>query len=615
MKKFISIILMLLALNIYSQNPCQDGTIIIDGDAIDAVLLENTNSTGLTLPLWLNAGKSLAAGNRVKLISVVEFNTITLNGTTTLTFNEVKTIGTSPETVPAGKVWKVEAIVKHANAFASGFTASSNSPVCQGGTLNLSATTVAGATYSWTGPNGFTSNVQNPVINNASQAAAGTYSMTATLNGCTSTASTTDVVVNALPVSTFTNTPSLVIVNNNNTFTPTLSGASYSWVFDQGTPATSTAINPIVQWSNAGNYDVTLTVTDNKGCASSTQQVVAVSNCTPGQPSSDFAWSPSSPQPGQTVIFNPTTTGATYDWSFTGGSITTSTDENPDVSWSNAGTYSVNLTVTSGGCFTTTSQNIIVKNSASITYNFTGNIENFIVPIGINSIIIEAYGAQGGNGNPARGGYGSYIKGTFSVTPGETLKIMVGEQGHSNKTECDGGGGGGTFVTKSDNTPLCIAGGGGGYSKTYNGYDAVITNNGIAGLTHPSETSKPAGLGGTLGNGGGGGYFSAGGGGLLSNGGNSTGDPSYATGGKSFINGGEGGIGQNGDTGAKGGYGGGGGGLNNCYGGGGGGGGYSGGGAGGHYGSGGGGGSYNSGTNQTNTAGIQTGNGKVVITY
>jgi uncharacterized delta-60 repeat protein len=76
-------------------------------------------------------------------------------------------------------------------------TASSNSPVCVGNSLNLSATTVTGATYSWTGPNGFTSTLQNPVIGGVAAAAAGTYSVTATANGCAGPARTTTVVVNA----------------------------------------------------------------------------------------------------------------------------------------------------------------------------------------------------------------------------------------------------------------------------------------------------------------------------------------------------------------------------------------------------------------------------------
>ena len=81
-------------------------------------------------------------------------------------------------------------------------TAGSNSPVCEGATLNLTASTVAGATYAWTGPNNFTSTEQNPSIANVTSTHAGPYSVTATVNGCTSPAdpgATTTVVVNTVP--------------------------------------------------------------------------------------------------------------------------------------------------------------------------------------------------------------------------------------------------------------------------------------------------------------------------------------------------------------------------------------------------------------------------------
>lgn len=74
-----------------------------------------------------------------------------------------------------------------------GVTASNTGPYCEGGTIQLNGSAGA-ASYSWTGPNGFTSNVQNPTIPNATTAMAGTYSLTVTGTGCT-TAATTNVVV------------------------------------------------------------------------------------------------------------------------------------------------------------------------------------------------------------------------------------------------------------------------------------------------------------------------------------------------------------------------------------------------------------------------------------
>jgi hypothetical protein len=67
--------------------------------------------------------------------------------------------------------------------------ASQNGPVCVGSSLTLSATTVASTTYSWTGPNSFSSTSQNPTLTYVS-ADAGTYTLIATSGGCTSTAYT-----------------------------------------------------------------------------------------------------------------------------------------------------------------------------------------------------------------------------------------------------------------------------------------------------------------------------------------------------------------------------------------------------------------------------------------
>ncbi len=67
--------------------------------------------------------------------------------------------------------------------------AGSNSPVCIGGTLNLTATDPAGAeTYSWTGPNTFTSATRTPSVTNMTTAKEGTYTVTVTQAGCTTTA-------------------------------------------------------------------------------------------------------------------------------------------------------------------------------------------------------------------------------------------------------------------------------------------------------------------------------------------------------------------------------------------------------------------------------------------
>lgn len=62
----------------------------------------------------------------------------------------------------------------------------SNSPVCEGHTLFLSTAATEGATYSWTGPDNWTSSLREPYIENVSLAASGEYYLEVTVIGSTS---------------------------------------------------------------------------------------------------------------------------------------------------------------------------------------------------------------------------------------------------------------------------------------------------------------------------------------------------------------------------------------------------------------------------------------------
>ena len=234
------------------------------------------------------------------------------------------------------------------------------------------------------------------------------------------------------------------------------------------------------------------------------------------------------------------------------------------------------------------------------------------------SYVIEASGGSGANGTVWNsngsiswniGGLGAKMKGTFQLVQGTRIKILVGQEGDRTTEFGDmpGGGGGGSFVTLANDTPLIIAGGGGGggapKEQFKDGDPGQATENG-------TRCGGTGGTGGQPCNANTGSVDSSilmgGGAGLKGNGGGG-GIPTIK-GSSSFINGGTGGTCPV----SHGGFGGGG----FSFVAGGGGGGYSGGGVMGTSSSGvaGGGGSYNIGTNQQNMAGINKGDGKVIIT-
>ena len=74
-------------------------------------------------------------------------------------------------------------------------TADSNSPVCKGDTIQLDGDPDVMASYSWVGPGGWTSSLQNPTRSGATTDMAGTYTLTVTdTHGCVDS-DTTGVVV------------------------------------------------------------------------------------------------------------------------------------------------------------------------------------------------------------------------------------------------------------------------------------------------------------------------------------------------------------------------------------------------------------------------------------
>jgi hypothetical protein len=130
--------------------------------------------------------------------------------------------------------------------------------------LHLTATEVVGASYAWTGPDGFTSSDQNPTIASATTAATGTYSVTATISGCPSAAGTTTATVNpAAATSAISGSGTVAINQLGQTYSVALtSGSSYAWTVPSGasiTAGSGTAAITVNFGSTGGNVIVTET--------------------------------------------------------------------------------------------------------------------------------------------------------------------------------------------------------------------------------------------------------------------------------------------------------------------------------------------------------------------
>jgi len=223
-----------------------------------------------------------------------------------------------------------------------------NPTVCVNQTINLSAT--GGTAYAWTGPNSFSSLLQNPTITNASTLMSGAYNVTVTsAQGCTDTA-VSSVTVLTLP------TPA--IVSNTPCAGATLSlsgsgGAGYSWNGPNG--FTSAAQNPnITNVTTAANGIYTLIATAGTCSNSITQSVTVYALPTPSATSN-------SPVCLNKPINFTGTGGTTYTWTGPGGY--TSTTQNlviASAQATNAGTYTLTVT-NANGCINTTTTDVIVN--------------------------------------------------------------------------------------------------------------------------------------------------------------------------------------------------------------------------------------------------------------
>ncbi len=231
----------------------------------------------------------------------------------------------------------------------------SNSSICEGDTLKLTCgATLPGVTYSWAGPSGFTSTLQNPVIPTASVTASGTYSVTVRMGACTSTGSTV-VLVKPIPVPVLGSNSPVCSGNSLNLTTSGPPGSTFAWVGPLSFTSTLQypSINPAIT-ANSGTYSVIVTL---NGCSSPVTSITAVVDSTPEVP----VLTTNSPgPPGLTICQDDTlmftavsgTAGASYYWS--GPNSFTTTEQNPIIMHATplaSGVYTV--VVSLGSCTST----------------------------------------------------------------------------------------------------------------------------------------------------------------------------------------------------------------------------------------------------------------------
>jgi hypothetical protein len=349
-----------------------------------------TNGT-VTLQIATNANNptfswsgpaGFSSNQQMPPVSTVGTYTVTVTNTTTGCTNSATAAVTQNTTPPTAAV-------------------TAETLTCADTLAQITATTNANpAAFAWSGPNGFSSTVQNPV-----GTVAGTYTVTVTsgANGCTNTA-TVSVAQNITPPTAAVSAETLTCADTLAQITTTTNAnpATFAWSGPNG--FASVLQNP--QVAVAGNYTVTVTNGAN-GC---TNTALATVNQNTTPPVASIA------QPGNlncqvsSLQLNgtPSSQGPNFDYLWTtanGNILEGDTTLTPTVDA--AGVYNLLVVNTVNGCTATSS--VTVVQSPAVT-------------AGVNNVVnVSCNGGQNGAATAiGGGGFGNF---TYDWSNGDTTAL------------------------------------------------------------------------------------------------------------------------------------------------------------------------------------------------
>lgn len=295
-------------------------------------------------------------------------NTATVSPTSTTTYTA--TITDQCGTTATGTA---TVVIKPTPVIAS---ATSNSPVCEGSTLQINTAPITGATLAWTGPNGFTSTNATNSIAGATTAASGAYTVTATQDGCSSVPVTVTAAVDAVAAPTVNITASAtnVCAGTNVTFTAAATNAgtapSYQWKINgvnAGTNSSTFSSNTLTNGSV-----ITAVVTSSAVCSTTptaTSNAVTIVVNPVVTPSVSIAASGTNICAGSPVSFTATVvnggTSPTYQWKLNGANVGTNSNQYSNSNLANGDIITCEIT-SNAPCSTVATA---VSNSIAIAVN------------------------------------------------------------------------------------------------------------------------------------------------------------------------------------------------------------------------------------------------------
>ncbi|WP_281297601.1 Ig-like domain-containing protein [Flavobacterium limnophilum] len=373
--------------------------------------------------------------------------------------------------------------------------------ICQGQTATLEGVTTTGATYSWVGPNGFTSNLQSPTIPNVQPINAGTYTLTiAYVSGCiistdiTLIVTPTNTIAAGVNLTTCINSP-MTSINlattgaTGATFSELPSGVTGSWSGNIATISGTPTVN--------GTFNYTVTTTGGCPPAVTTGTIIVQAAPTAGAIAADQTICSS----GDPAAFTSTTAGTgsgtiTYRWESavspfstwnTIASATAATYDEPSgltattqyrritistlnsVACESVATTPVTVTVNALPTAATLSSNTPVCSGANAIFTITGTAGNTVTYTGAAS------------GTATIGAGGTVAVTVTGVSANTTLNLTNVSNGTCNRALT-------ASTTVTVNALPTIT----GVSVLLSGQSATLIGSGTPASTNPWISSNPA---------------------------------------------------------------------------------------------------------------------------
>ncbi len=226
---------------------------------------------------------------------------------------------------------------------------------CVGGNIQLIGNNLQNISYLWSGPNGFTSNIQSPALNGVNESFEGYYYLQITLNNCVSPLDSTFVTVLEEPSTQAAYAGPLCQGDSLILSCDPIAGANYQWSGPNG--FSSNELSPVIPNANFGVQGTYSVVVVSASCPSLASAVNVVVNPIPTLNINpmDLDWCV-----GETLSFSANASAnVNYNWEGPNGFV--SSDVQPSLELTDINQSGVYLVqVEANGCYSTV-ENILLN--------------------------------------------------------------------------------------------------------------------------------------------------------------------------------------------------------------------------------------------------------------